>query len=509
MSVLLNTTNWGTVQQRQHLLSRLTFTVQPDERYAPKEVRVYTILKNRTLFVCPFSIGQLDEYRSLRVHDSQAIRQSWESECKRGIVGQPQKQVKSTRHKKAPPPTPTVLDSPVFHGTLTVMQEGIYREVWDNLTRSHMASLLHVATGFGKTFLSVYLSMKVYEHVKQMSSTNPSPLLTVEPFVVMIVVHRAEIQKQWVQTIHERLPNSASVQVLNRKDPFTPSTHPLHFLVINVVNIDHRWTPELPFHCHFLILDECHAYCTDQALLRLLSLRPQYLLGLSATPDRSDGRSQALDMIVSPRIVRKMRRLFHVYHYHTPWKGQILLSPSTGELDWNSILEGQATNTRRNRLICEFIHLFWRAERTILVLCKRVEQTTILQTMLENTRGTFIASEVLVGNGLVSNQPKDVPHRPRVLLSTYSMVGVGFSDDRLDTLILGADVEQMALQYAGRIFRRPDVSSVIVDIVDPKMPGMRKHFRSRCAVYESMGGIIEAFEDAHDCRLLPIDLNWD
>jgi superfamily II DNA or RNA helicase len=497
MSILLNTAGWGTVEQRRRLLQRLTFTVQPDPRYASQEVKVYVILKNKVLFVCPFSVGHLDEYRALHVTTTdEQVQLTWQAEC----VRNPVKPVKRSKPSNIDP----IVHTPVFEGSLTTMQESIFRDMWNLLMSPKRSSLLHVATGFGKTFLSVYLAMKLRQHCSSESLSSP--------FITMIVVHRSEIQKQWMNTIQQRLPGCAHAQVLNRKDSFTSTDHPMQFVVINTVNIDHRWTPETPFHCHLLILDEAHTYVSStQAIMRMLSLRPQYLVALSATPDRSDGRSQALDMIASDRVVRKMRRLFHVYHYQTPWKGRVVLSPSTGELDWNAILEAQALQPRRNKLICEFIHLFWRAERTILILCKRVEQAHILQKMLEDTRSTFISSEVLVGDGLVSNQSSspDSSSRPRVLLSTYSMVGVGFSDDRLDTLIIGADVEQMALQYAGRIFRRPDVSSVILDIVDPRMPGMRKHFRSRCQVYEDMGGIIEAFEDAHDCSLLPIDLQWD
>ena len=796
MSVVLQTAGWGTIEQRRRLVDRLTFTIQPDPKYAAQKVEVYTILKDKRSFVCPFAVGQLDEYKTMQVHGS--VASTWST--------QP-----AATQKRKPKPRHAVLPSPVFHGALFSNQVCIHEEAWTHLMQQKNV-LMHLSTGIGKclapgtpvllwngttkragdvvvgdqligddglprsvlstctgeddlytveqddgesytvnsahilcvasksgevmdlnvlecatmnvfgcksrmvrwpsqpvpldpwavgvwlagvysdvegvdgvlrdsmlrylertldeqwteaplthrhiprcylindasvrlkllaglidgsghrlsghrlsghrlsghrlvalahphstqlatdivylarslglhcavsndqhtgwqcrfsmpklihrnnrlhiqpagrgayagftldgngrfllsdftvthnTSMAVHLAYRLYTELhpsgpqQPISPTQPAPdppiptqLTTIpptaaemqsnhtDPFVVMVIIHRAEIQRQWVETIEERLRGSCSVQVLNRKCAIEPTPYPIKFVIINTVNVDHRWSPEHPFHCSLLLLDEAHTCVTDNAIFRLLSVRPQYLVALTATPDRSDGRSAALNMVASPRVVRKMRRLFHVYHYQTPWRCRVTTNASTGELDWNVILEAQATQPRRNRLIAELVLLFWRAERTIMVLCKRVEQVQLIQRALADVRGTFVASETLVGgSGLVSNQLPLLP-RPRVLIATYSIAGVGFSDSRLDTLIVAADVEEMALQYAGRIFRRPDVSPIIVDVVDPHVPGMKKHFRSRCEVYTGMGGVVERFEDAHDCSLLPIDLVW-
>ena len=523
MSVVLNTAGWGTPEQRKQLLERLTFSIQPDPRYAAKTIEAYSILKDKRSFVCPFAVGQLDEYKHLRVGNN--VSSSWaQPESESSIAAPSKRKVKSTSR-------PVVLPEPVFHGMLYPNQMSIHAEMWAHVIAQSNV-LLHVNTGGGKSMIAVHLAYRLYMelhpsgprksiNVDAKTVSHPAVPTTCEPaspaemqsnytdpFVVMLVVHRSEILKQWVQTIHERLPGSASVQVLDRKCPVQPTPYPIKFVIINTVNIDHRWSPDKPFHCSLLILDEAHTCVTDNAIFRLLSIRPTYVLALTATPDRTDGRSAALNMVAAPRVVRKMRRLFHVYHHQTNWRCRTTTHPATGELDWNAILEAQATHQRRNRLIAEFVLLFWRAERTVMVLCKRIDQVMLLQQQLEQVRGTFVPSEALVGStGLTSNQ-RPGEERPRVLLTTYSLCGVGFSDARLDTLIIAGDVEEMALQYAGRIFRRPDVSPIIVDVVDPHVPGMKKHFRSRCAVYSDMGGVIEPFDQAHDCSLLPIDLKW-
>ena len=382
----------------------------------------------------------------------------------------------------------------------------------------------------GKTFYTVFLCHLLFRR----SRGEDTPLLsTTDPFVVVIVVHRKEIENQWVETVQQRLKGSASVQVLSRKSRLEPSLMPIRFYIINVCNIEQRWTPEAPMECSVLAMDEAHCYVTEKGIRCMMSIRPRYLLALTATPDRSDGRSAALDMIAAPRVVRHLYRLFHVYSFRTEFKCRVVMQPSTGKLDWNHILEAQALSERRNRLICEFALLYWRAEKTVLVLTKRVEQADRLHKMLEKVRGAFVASEVLVGGKRIATNEVAGQGRPRVLITTYSKVcptlstlmpngapprscahtlrsqsGTGFSDSRLDTLILAADVDENIMQFAGRVFRRPDACPTIIDLVDEGVPGMRKHFQSRCEAYRRMGGYVMPFTSVHDCSALPLDLDW-
>lgn len=268
-----------------------------------------------------------------------------------------------------------------------------------------------------QTFYSVYLSHQLFLHSRQQND----PLLPVDqPFVVIVVVHRKEIERQWVETIEERLPGIASVQVLSSTTPIEPSEFAMKFLVINVCNMDKRWSPKASMACSVMLMDEAHCYVTDKAIGSVLSIRPRYLLALTATPDRSDGRGQVLDLIAGDRIVRSLYRLFHVYYYETPWKCRVVIQPSTGKLDWGAILEAQALSERRNKLICDFVSMYWNCNRTVLVLCKRVDQAHLLHQMLETHRKAFIASEVLVGGKKIASNGKPEEERPRVLITTYS-----------------------------------------------------------------------------------------
>ena len=79
-----------------------------------------------------------------------------------------------------------------------------------------------------------------------------------------------------------------------------------------------------------------------------------------------------------------------------------------------------------------------------------------------------------------------------MLIATVSKVGVGFSFDKLDMLVLACDLKEYYLQFVGRVFRKPDVVPVIIDIVD-KNPVLFRHFKSRLKVYQDCGGSVYDF----------------
>ena len=79
----------------------------------------------------------------------------------------------------------------------------------------------------------------------------------------------------------------------------------------------------------------------------------------------------------------------------------------------------------------------------------------------------------------------------RVLLSTFSKLGVGFDDTRFNCLILASDVEQVE-QYAGRL-REGSRDRIIIDMIDEDS-NCKAHFRTRKKWYESRNGKIIPFE---------------
>ena len=226
-----------------------------------------------------------------------------------------------------------------------------------------------------------------------------------------------------------------------------------------------------------LIVDECHQLMSPCLSEALLYVHPRYVIALSATPYRSDGLNKLLDIYFSEeRLIRKLTKPHTVYEVRTGFKPTADLTEQ-GRLDWNALLNSQSEDEDRNNMIIDAaVELSKR--RTILILTKRVDQAAYLEN---NIRKAGISVDGLYGT------KKKFDKNVSVLVGTASKIGVGFDHKNLDCLILASDVEAYFIQFLGRVFRREDVEPIILDFVDTN-PTIRKHFRTRKAVYLKHGG---------------------
>ena len=157
------------------------------------------------------------------------------------------------------------------------------------------------------------------------------------------------------------------------------------------------------------------------------------------------------------------------------------LSENTGKVNWGAVLKKQSENEERNELIIKIIQKF--NERNILVLCKRVEQSTYIFKRLKEL-GESVTS-------LIGSQ-QEFDRDARVLVATNSKAGTGFDHPKLDALLLACDLDSYYIQALGRIFRTKDTVPVVFDLVDDN-PILIKHYKNRREVYTECGGKILNF----------------
>jgi superfamily II DNA or RNA helicase len=355
-----------------------------------------------------------------------------------------------------------------FNGNLLQRQKSVRDEIFEILNRTRSV-VLSLHTGFGKTVLALYIAYKI-------------GLRTV------ILCHRKIIIQQWVESIKKYLPN-ATYAILNepvkKKDRkefpnWVNEDENPDFLICNVINVPKK---DRMFYSSYglVVVDEIHTVCTNSFSKSLLFIYPKYLIGLSATPFRSDGLDRILEIFVGPEIVyRKLFKPFNVYKINTLYKPETSLNIS-GNLDWNSILEGQSTNKKRNQLIVNLCRFF--CNRNILVLVKRIEHANTLSSMLK-VYGEDV--DIFCGNNKVVN------YNCRILIASYSIAGVGFDHPGLNMLIGAADVQEQFMQYIGRIFRRDDVSPMYIDMIDENST-IKKHSTSRIKICKEIGATVKDF----------------
>jgi hypothetical protein len=289
----------------------------------------------------------------------------------------------------------------------------------------------------------------------------------------LIFVNKLVLMDQWIESIQKVYGMQTSIHRIETK-----RTIPSHcdFYIMNAMNAEKFDLS--PLQIGFVIIDECHLIVTKTLSNALFSIQPRYLLGLSATPYRPDGFNILLELFFgSFQVVRPLYREHKVYMIPTKIKIKIQ-KDERGNLIWNSVIHQQCHNPEKNRFIYDLCQE--HVDRNILILTKRIEQMNLLQDIF---RMEGKQDELCIMTGDTFDPSA------RILIATIQKVGVGFSHEKLDMLILACDTEEYFIQYLGRVFRRPDVIPIIYDLVD-EHPILKKHYEKRKQVYLSCGGSI-------------------
>lgn len=289
----------------------------------------------------------------------------------------------------------------------------------------------------------------------------------------LIFVNKLVLMEQWIESIQKVFGPDVSYDKIETKHVISKQCD---FYIMNAINAEKFDLTSL--NIGFVIVDECHLIVTKTLSNALFSVQPRYLLGLSATPYRPDGFNILLELFFGPyHIVRPLYRKHIVYMVPTKIKINIQ-KDERGNLIWNSVIHQQCHNELKNRFIYDLCQE--HKDRNILILTKRIEQMNLIHKIFE-TQGKQNDLCIMTGDTFDPSV--------RILIATIQKVGVGFSHDKLDMLILACDTEEYFIQYLGRVFRRPDVIPIIYDLID-EHPILKKHFQKRRQVYLSCGGSI-------------------
>ena len=346
-----------------------------------------------------------------------------------------------------------------FQGSLRPEQKEIFTESVALLNKSG-SCLMAIYPGGGKTITSLSIASTIGHRT-------------------MIFVNKLVLIDQWLETIRRWFGDTASVQIVKGKSKGLQRG--CDFYIVNAINVvKHDFQEYQDLGIGLLIVDECHLMVTRVFSQALSYICPRYLMGLSATPFRVDGFDVLLELYFGlHKVSRKLFRPHTVYFLDS----QIRIDHDKdmrGDIIWNSVIDKQMSHPQRNARIADLCLRF--KNRNILILSKRIKQMDTLAELLRDRGETSVT--------MMKDNETTFDRDARILIATFQKVGTGFSHDKLDMLLLASDIEEYFLQYLGRVFRRPDVEPIIVDIVD-RHPVLKKHFNSRKKIYEASGGRIE------------------
>lgn len=226
----------------------------------------------------------------------------------------------------------------------------------DSRTEGATKGLVQAATGVGKTYLAAFDSAK-YERV-------------------LFVAHREEILKQAAVSF-KNVRHSDDYGFFNGKQKDTDKA--VIFASVATLGRNEYLTEDFfaPDYFDYLVIDEFHHAVNDQYRRIVNYFKPQFLLGLTATPERMDGKNiyEICDYNVPYEISLKEainKGLLVPFHYYgiydeTDYSSLHLVK---GHYDEKELNETYIGNVKRYDLIYKY-YMKYRSKRALGFCCSR------------------------------------------------------------------------------------------------------------------------------------------
>jgi superfamily II DNA or RNA helicase len=252
------------------------------------------------------------------------------------------------------------------------------------------------------------------------------------------------------------------------------------------------------------IFDECHRVPAEQFSNVIWMIPAKIRLGLSATPDRSDGKELVVFSHIGPIRAKVEGELLvpKVLLFRSAWECPRVMrsDPDTGQKrvvrlphqpgKTAHIEKILAADPVRNHLVAELVYTAIEKNRQTVVFSTSHEHLHSLQRAVHQTFG-ISGRKMGLYVGAQTKAEKLAREREKVkpiLFTTYQMMSEGTSIDWLDTCILAmprADVRQPV----GRIRREyPDKGlPTVMDIQDHDSPVFSGYAGKRAEWYASIG----------------------
>ena len=259
-----------------------------------------------------------------------------------------------------------------------------------------------------------------------------------------------------------------------------------------------------------MIFDECHRVNAEQFSEVADMFPAKWRLGLSATPDRADGKELIVYTHVGPVRAKTEAQLMipKVLRFTSTWECPRVMraDPETGERKvvrlphqpgkTTHVEKMLAADNMRNHMIAQLCQQALEKNRKIVVFSTLTDH---LKTLHRACNIAFKISGRQMGFyvGATTKAEKDAREREKVkpiIFATYGMMSEGTSIDWIDTCIL-AMPRSAVTQPVGRIRREyPDkLPPVVMDVIDGDSPVFQGYANARLKWYRSIGCAVKDF----------------
>ena len=324
-----------------------------------------------------------------------------------------------------------------FKGSLRSYQKEPIKIILNEL-KENGSMILSLGTGGGKTCMALYIMAKL-------------------GLKTLIIVNKEILLDQWKERISEFL-GSEQIGIIQGKN-IEMGNEPIQIAMLQTISKKNN----IKYDHSFLIVDECHNIATKSFSNAFKSIGSKYQLGLSATPNRSDGLTKVLKWYFG--TIKTFERNDPQFSfkkvlaisYRNPYP-EIFIGKQQ-EIFFSKMLTTFANDRSRNAVIIAQIGLQIKSG-FILILSDRISQLQYLQKKVGDDLSIIYAGKM----GKDKKQILETAKLKKVVFSTYQMMAEGVDIPHLNVLIL-ATPRSNVTQAIGRIGRQGQ-NCLLVDIVD-------------------------------------------
>lgn len=330
----------------------------------------------------------------------------------------------------------------------------------------------------------------------------------------LIVVPTECLMDQWAEAI-ETMTGSKSIGKIQQS---TVDVEGRDFVIAMLHSISLKDYPLSTFdRFGITIFDECHHISSETFCRAMMRIRTRFTLGLSATPERSDGLSPIFYNFIGPLFHQEKRTGSNTvwikkFYLNSTSENYGVLRMANGTKNTAGMTTNIAKMPERNALIYHILKTYGGQGRKILVLSSRKEHLRTLKEMIDTTEvpgpgGAQLTTGFYWGKTGVTRTVH------RAMLAESSKCDLIFGIDviakegldipGLNTLIFATPPGVEIEQPVGRILRKfhLDLNPVVVDLVD-NTGNYVSHFNTRRDWYIDENYIINELTENLDA---PID----
>lgn len=344
--------------------------------------------------------------------------------------------------------------------------------------------ILQAPTGYGKTYVGAALISAVKRRT-------------------LVITTKEDIIPQWMEAVRNCCGVKQKEIGVWRADC---EPHPDHKIVIGLVHSilkgPDRYGKAAYMGFGLVIADEVHRMGADQFSQAMWWLPAYRRLGLSATPDRKDGRMGVIRGHIGPvrvkakQDVMKFKVVAQASGWKVPtvnWYGTYKKMPHSPGKTMN-LDKAMGSNKSRNQMITNFVRAAVKKGRNTIVFSSRTKHLQALQEMFVGSGispskiGFYVGLDGYKGSQIEKKQQRESAKACPVILATYSMASEATDIPWLDTAVF-ATPRSDVVQIVGRIRRewegKPE--PVVFDIVDSDSKVFTNYWKKRKKWYQSVG----------------------